>query len=127
MSNVVLDASALLAVLNREDGFEQVEKYLPHAVMSAVNVSEVITVLIRVGVPAEEGKKLVYDLLENIFVFDQEQAFAAALLQKDTSSYGLSFGDRACFALAKKNNLPVFTADKIWSKVKIGIPIHIIR
>ncbi|MBA3425206.1 MAG: PIN domain-containing protein, partial [Rubrobacter sp.] len=41
MSEVVLDASALLALLNREPGHEEVARIVPDAAISAVNLSEV--------------------------------------------------------------------------------------
>ena len=40
MSKVVLDASAVLALLNAEPGGERVEETIPGAAMSAVNLSE---------------------------------------------------------------------------------------
>ena len=42
MTEVVLDASALLALLQEEPGSALVENHLADAVISAVNVSEVI-------------------------------------------------------------------------------------
>ena len=42
-------------------------------------------------------------------------------------SAGLSLGDRACLALGKRLNLPVLTADKIWTSLSIGIAITLIR
>ena len=46
MSSWVLDASALLALLNREPGSEKVVAALPDAVMSSVNLSEVVAKLV---------------------------------------------------------------------------------
>ena len=46
MSSWVLDASALLALLNRELGSEKVVAALPDAVMSSVNLSEVVAKLV---------------------------------------------------------------------------------
>ena len=42
MADVVLDASAVLALLNREPGGERVENYLGEGVISAVNAAEVV-------------------------------------------------------------------------------------
>lgn len=66
--------------------------------------------------------------ISTIIPFDEELAFQAAGLKKDTKSYGLSLGDRACLALGQKMLLPVYTADKIWSKLQFdNITINQIR
>ena len=53
MSKVVLDASALLALLNSEPGEEVVAKAIPGAIMSTVNLSEVVAKLAaRFGDPS---------------------------------------------------------------------------
>ena len=59
MSNYVLDTSALLALLNREKGWELVEELLPQSVVSAVNLAEVVTRLVAVDMPREE----IHDIL----------------------------------------------------------------
>ncbi len=126
--SVVLDASALLALLNEEAGHHAVEKILSKAIMSAVNVSEVITVLANIGIAQDEAERITLEMIEHIIPFDVEQACVAASLRKNTKSYGLSLGDRACLGLAKLQKLPVVTADKVWSKVHIdGVKIQVIR
>jgi len=126
--SIVLDASALLALLNQESGHRQIEEVLPNAVMSAVNVSEVISVLIRNQITDEEARNITADLVKEIIPFDESQAYIAASLIKKTKRYGLSFGDRACLALAKVNRIPVLAADKIWSKLDVAdIKIKLIR
>lgn len=125
---VILDASALLALLQKEKGYEQVEKNLPHAMMSSVNISEVIAVLIHVGISEEEAHNLTTDIISEIIPFDREQAYLAACLRKITKQHGLSFGDRACISLSQREKVSVLTADKIWSKLQIdGIHIEVIR
>jgi ribonuclease VapC len=124
---VVLDASALLALLNEEIGHHQVEGYLSNAVMSTVNISEVVANYVHLGVDEQEIKSLIYSLVKEIIPFDAEQAFAAGFLRKKTKVLGLSLGDRACLALAKIKGLPVLTADKIWAKLDIQVPIVVIR
>jgi PIN domain nuclease of toxin-antitoxin system len=49
MSEVVLDASAILALLNAEPGAAVVEEAVPGAVMSAVNLSEAVAKLAERG------------------------------------------------------------------------------
>lgn len=125
---VVLDASALLTLLQEEPGFEQIEKMLPHAIMSTVNLSEVIAVLISIGISAEEAQNIAFEFIDEIIPFDSNQASLAAFLRSETKPYGLSFGDRACLALAQMQQIEVITADKIWGKLKIkDLKVHVIR
>lgn len=116
---IILDASALLALLQEEPGSDEVEQNLSHAVMSAVNYSEVLTILVKTGFDEEEAVTLITDMLHEIIPFDAEQAALVAFLYKETKKYGLSFGDRACLALGQLKQATVFTADKIWSKLHI--------
>jgi len=70
-------------------------------------------------------------ILPFIFViisFDEEHAFYTANLRKQTKVKGFSLGDRACIALGKKMQLPVYTANQLWSKVQIdNLQIKLIR
>jgi ribonuclease VapC len=40
---------------------------------------------------------------------------------------GLSLGDRACLALALALGAPVYTSDKSWKKLNLGLRIQVIR
>ncbi len=48
-------------------------------------------------------------------------------LVTQTRHLGLSLGDRACLALGIALKVPVYTAEKAWKKVKVGVRIHVIR
>jgi hypothetical protein len=54
VNDIVLDASALLAVLRSEAGAERVEPRLAGSGIGAVNLSEVVAKLIEDGVPEVE-------------------------------------------------------------------------
>ena len=45
----VLDSSAVIALVRREQGWERVQAALEHSVISAVNLAESMTNLIRQG------------------------------------------------------------------------------
>jgi PIN domain nuclease of toxin-antitoxin system len=130
-TKIVLDASSVIALINREKGCEIVEKYLEEAIISTVNFAEVISVVNRELFKSEadrvEGLKLITDTLPQIIDFDVNQAIISGELDSITKKYGLSLGDRACLALAKYKNIPVLTADKTWSKLNLGIKIKLIR
>jgi PIN domain nuclease of toxin-antitoxin system len=127
VSDVVLDASALLAVLRAEPGTEQVEAHLGDASIGAVNLSEVVAKLAEDGVPETQIRQAIARLELEVRAFDEEQAYAASMLHKTTRGFGLSFGDRACLALADSLNALVLTADRSWSRLDLGIAIEVIR
>jgi ribonuclease VapC len=129
MYKAVIDASALLAFIKDESVFSQVlESLLPKSIISAVNACEVATVMIRLGIPDDEIEGLINETIGAIIPFDIHHSLLAAKLWKITKDYGLSLGDRACLALAQHMNLPVYTADQIWSKLKIkNLEINLIR
>lgn len=127
MNKVVMDASAVLALLNEEPGCEVVEKYLPDAVLSAVNLSEVLAMLSKIDLAAKEAEEMLTRLIKEIVPFDQKQAAIAASMKKNTKAQGLSLGDRACLALAKLENLPALTADRAWIKAEHQIKIILVR
>jgi PIN domain nuclease of toxin-antitoxin system len=127
MSDVVLDASAVLAVLHREAGSASVEPHMFGAFVSSVNLAEVGTRLSDRGIPMAEARAMIERLGVRIIAFDEALAYESAALRRATRSRGLSLGDRACLALARRDGLPVMTADRTWSKLDIGIEIKLIR
>lgn len=127
MNKVVLDSSAFLALVNNEIGKDVVEPLLPNSIMSSVNVSEVVSELnTKLLLPLSQIQKILY-LISKIRHFDKELAIQSGLLKQSCSHLGLSLGDRACLALASHLNLPVYTADKAWSKLDSDLTITQIR
>ena len=51
----------------------------------------------------------------------------AAELIHVTQPYGLSLGDRACLALAIERKAKVYTADRCWKNLSLGIEVEVIR
>lgn len=127
MSSVVLDASAILALLNEEPGGDVVQEALAGAVVGAVNLSEVIAKLIENGMPEEEIRTSLGGLGLEIQPFDEEMAMATALLRPKTKKLGLGLGDRACLALGLRLSTPVLTADRTWLGLKVGVEVRVIR
>lgn len=128
MSKYVLDASALLALFNMEQGEDIVAKLLPLSVMSTVNIAEVISELDKkLDIKPEEGKKLIMNAIDKIVPLDLDQAVAIGNLRKYTSHLGLSLGDRACLALGITTGYPIYTADRAWGKLELDCKIILIR
>jgi len=126
---IILDASALIAFLSEEIGAEIVKKLLSNAVMSCVNIAEVAKFLVdNKNIDNVKARELIEHLISESFVFDNDQAFKTAELISYTKKYGLSIADRACLALSLRTGYPIYTADKVWKKLKIdNIDINLIR
>ncbi len=128
MNSAVLDASALLALLQAEQGSEQVRAALVSgAVMSAVNFSEVVAKLSELDMDAVAIRLVLEPLGLPISTFDIDAAYGAGLLRRPTKAAGLSLGDRACLGLAQRLHLPVVTTDRAWQDLALDVPVHVIR
>ena len=126
MSEAVLDSSALLALLWNEPGADHVSATLPGALLSSVNLAEVLTKLCERGLSGSEGRELAESLGVVVVDFDADQAEATAALRESTRGLGLSLGDRACLALARRQNCLALTADSAWLKAQ-GFEVRFIR
>jgi len=127
VSSVILDASALLALLNQEPGGEAVAEVIPGAGISAVNLSEVAAKLAEQGTPWESIRPALDDLGLEVHTFDVEAAYQTGALREPTRSLGLSLGDRACLALGQQLTASVLTSDRNWRELDLGIDIRVIR
>jgi ribonuclease VapC len=128
MSKLVLDASAILAIINGEPGHEELQpEMLVDAVCSTVNLAEVQGKLLSWGWSSSEAWEDATTPIHEAVTFDNEQARVAGDLILETRQLGLSLGDRACLALGIALNAPIYTAEKSWSKLRIGAKIYPIR
>jgi ribonuclease VapC len=130
VNRIVLDSSALLAILHQEAGAEifsrQIE-LLENAAMSTVNAAEVYSKLVGRGIGPREAWEAVIGPIPEIIDFDKEQAKIVGALLPQTRSLGLSLGDRACLALGIALKAPIYTADRAWKNLKLKVAIHVIR
>jgi ribonuclease VapC len=128
MNRVVLDASALLAILNQEPGAERLTpELLSAAAISTVNLAEVHGKLVGRGLRPDDAWEAALSPIREAVAFTSEHARLVGDLVAQTRPLGLSLGDRACLALGLSLKAPVYTADKSWKKVKVGARIHVIR
>jgi len=127
MSNAVLDASAVLAVLHDEPGAGAVAALLDNAAVSAVNIAEVGARLVDSGMPPPLAGEAIRALGLEIMPFDADLAQASTALRQGTRHRGLSLGDRACLALAQKLGVPAVTADRAWRDLGVPVSITLIR
>lgn len=128
MSRVVLDASAILAVLFEERGAENLtDEIMESAIVGAVNLAEVQSKLVKMGHPPEDAWSDALLLKSDPEPFTADQAKIAGDLITTTEKHGLSLGDRSCLALAIALKAPVYTTEQTWRNLNLGIPIHVIR
>jgi ribonuclease VapC len=127
MASVVLDASAVLALLNVEPGADVVNSALEDALVSAVNYAEVFSKLVERGAPQAEAKAALRIIEGAVAVYDLDLAQRTGAMRSDTKSRGLSLADRACLALAQREQLPALTGDRRWKAAVAGIEVRLIR
>jgi ribonuclease VapC len=124
----VLDASAVLAVLNSESGTDEALRFFDQALLSAVNLSEVLQKAAQIGVDPQLVHQLLGETEIGIVPFDEPMAVAVAGLWPITSGNGLSLGDRACLALADAVNGIAVTADRAWAKLELpNVAVHVLE
>jgi ribonuclease VapC len=125
---IVLDSSVILAILFQERGASLLNRsILDESAVSTVNLAEVQTKMIRLGHDPEEAWRDAISIGSQILPYTQEQAKLAGTLTSQTQHMGLSLGGRSCLALGILLGVPVYTAERVWSSLKLGIPIHVIR
>lgn len=123
----VLDASVVLAVLFEEVDVDLWQARLRGGTMSAVNYSEAIELLMRRGAANSEAVYRVDSFEFHVVPFDSDQARRTAALAAETRGTGVSFGDRACLALAGKLGATTLTGDRRWSALELDITVEQIR
>jgi ribonuclease VapC len=109
---IVVDASAVLAYLRREPGWEVVREAIGDSLMPAANWSEVLQKAVQHGLDATRVGRLLLSrgiAVEPVTIVDAE---AAAYLWGQRRN--LSLGDRLCLALADRLGCEALTADVAW-------------
>jgi len=127
MTEAVFDSSAVLAALQNESGADVVERLMDDAVISIVNLAEVMTKLAVGGLTREAARRTFDGLGIAVVDFTRDLAEDVGTMILQTKGHGLSLGDRACLALARREKLPVLTADRAWRDVDVGVRIELIR
>jgi ribonuclease VapC len=128
VARIVVDASAVIALLRNEVGSDRIETYMGDALISSVNLQEVIKALLQRGITIGTARKIVDGLHLEVRAHAAEHAYAAAALDQHTRTFGSGLGDRTCMALAIAEGLPVLTTDKAWAKIAIpGLSVVLAR
>ncbi len=126
--NVVVDASAVLALLKAEAIPDEHMSRIPGATISSLNLCEVVSKQTVAGVDESTIRRALTRLNLKVAAFNGERAIRAGLLISETIPFGLSMGDRACVALGVELGWPVLTADRAWDRLRqTGFNIVMIR
>jgi len=124
-NRIVLDASALLCLLNDEPGADRVAEVLTRSLIGATNLAEVVSKLRERGLSLDEVKEALGGLHLDVRPLTPGQAMLIGDLRPATRPLGLSLGDRACLALAIE--LEIYTTDAALTKADVAITATNIR
>jgi PIN domain nuclease of toxin-antitoxin system len=124
---ILLDASAYIAWIGKESGYDLVEAVIHKSMVTTVTYAEIISFYAKLGLE----DSLLKDLCQCINIIDvnQEICLKAGEMIKISQKYGLSLGDRLCLSAAAYYKFEVYTADKIWLQLanKLKLKITLIR
>lgn len=122
---MVIDASAILAVLGNEPGHEVATRHMrADAVVSVVNAGEVLGKLVWRGMEPETAERALDALGLSWIAPDADQARRVGELGaiKD-----LSLADRFCIALGEARGETLVTGDRDWAKIEINTAVEFFR
>lgn len=129
MTDIVLDASAVLAMALSEKGGDKVHAAIVSPLysvsISAVNWCEALAKLRQKSsiMTAEKLNTILPGV--DVVPFGQDEAEQTAILAR--SCPALSLGDRACLALATAIDATAWTTDKIWARMPVQAKLELLR
>ena len=124
---VVLDSSAILALVFDEPGAAAVEARRVGAAVSAITLSECLSKMIDKGFDRDTAIGGLHVLGLRSVAFQGAQAWETGVLRARYRRSGLSFADCACLALAAETGLPALTGDRLWAELDHGVPVEAFR
>jgi len=128
---VLLDASGVLAWAYREPGAEVVDEVLTQAFITAPNMAEVVSKLVRNGVPGQEFATDLVSAGLTVVPLTWTHVRAVAQVQEAAQRLGgkhrLSLGDLCCLAFATVEDAEVLTADRLWGRLELRVRVRTIR
>ncbi len=126
---ILLDASALLALLRDEDGAEVVADALgeDEGAVSVVNLAEVLEHAVRTASGAGPAQLAELRSMLAVVPVTEDDALAAAQLYPHTRRPALSLADRLALATARRLGVLILTAERAWLDVPSGADVRPIR
>jgi len=123
----VFDTSAILAILLDEPGADVALEAIQNSLMTTVNLTEVLTRCLDKQLSIEATEEFMASHGVQFVEFGYDLARSAAALRMATRQFGLSLGDRACLALAIREQATVMTTDRAWASLDLPCDIELIR
>jgi PIN domain nuclease of toxin-antitoxin system len=120
---IVLDSSAVLAVLLEEPGADRVEAAFEKGVVSSATLAEILAKAVQRGFDLQGAYENVVGFGLEIHPVEEAHAILAAEISKAPRELDLSLGDRLCIALAMTLGVELLTSDTGMSRYDAGIPI----
>jgi ribonuclease VapC len=127
MAEIILDASAILAVVHGEPGADVVLAVIGEGLVSAVNHAEVLTHLVDNGMTPSEAAYLTARLGYEVAAPDASTAATISAFRERTRRKGVSLGDQFCLALAMESQLPALTGERRWPELGLDVEVRLIR
>ncbi|HEY4309002.1 MAG TPA: PIN domain-containing protein [Pirellulales bacterium] len=127
MSEVVADASAVLAFALGENGERKVAKVREQCIVATPNLLEAVSKLLRANFPADRVQIFLKQFFPRVAHLDRDLAEASGALHATTRGHGLSYADCVCLMLGMQLKATVLTADRRWEKVGLDVKLELIR
>ena len=115
--SVVLDSTAVLAVLFDEPGAGQIVDLLQGSLLSSVNLAEIHRYLLARGRPTPHSWNSLLSMGFEVVPFSEEHARLAGELIIGKTRPALSLAERACLALAQERDATVYTTNRAWKNL----------
>ncbi len=133
MNRIVLDASAVLALILAEPGGETVDALLDsiewsseiQVTIGSVNWCEILTRMQRENLGNSEER--LASILSGVVLSPFGKIEAEGTAGLANVNRALSLGDRACLALAKSLGATAWTTERLWARCNLDVPIKLIR
>jgi PIN domain nuclease of toxin-antitoxin system len=122
---MVVDSSALIALLMHEPGADRVAAVIGTAVAPTTMLAEVVGYFAKHKLDLSELKATLEELELDFVALDRETAWIAGELEPVTRSAGLSLADRSCLALARQLGVAALTGDRAWRRSAPGLKIEV--
>ena len=123
---VVIDSSALLALIKKEPGHDRVRDVIDEAVVSPVILAECLGKAARYGLDPVATEELLLAAGLRLSTVDIADIHLVAQLHARPDR-NISLADRFCLSLAMRLSLPLVTADRPWAALSLPIELRFIR
>lgn len=124
---IVVDASVVLANFLDEPGAEIFPSLTEDYRISTINIGEIAARLSATNVPDAMVWSAIDSLRLQAVPVSVEHAVQAGLWKPRTKRFGLSLADRVCLALGRELGATVYTTDRVWADLDLGVAIRVVR